>query len=246
MEFLIKMKKNITVVVAVISMIASFTVNAAYTQSHDNTSTYLTGIKDMSYLSVGFTGSTLERKLKNNNYDLEGYKGSFYTGVDLLKWFSVYGRIGVVAADFSSDIFSELDGSTEFTYGVGAVARLLNHDILDSFGAIDKIRIIAWADYDFYSTDTSRGSYDWEELCMGATISVVNEIHGEPDYTLDSIALYFGPVYSTYFGDLEEDQSIGLTAGVEIYFTPRISVTLGFDTYDFESPSVYGSLDLQF
>jgi hypothetical protein len=246
MEFLTKMKKKITVVVAIISIISAFTVNAAYTQSHDNSSTYLTGLRDMSFLQMGLSGSTLERKLKDSYYDLEGYEATFYTGIDLLKWFTVYGRIGFVSADFSSDLFSTLDGSTEFTYGVGAKARLLNHDILDTFGAIDKVRIVASADYDFYSTDTSRGSYDWEELMLSATIAVVNEINGEPGYALDSMALFFGPIYSTYFGDLDEDQSFGFTFGVEAYFSPRISAVFGVDSYDFDSPSMYGSVNVQF
>jgi len=240
------MKKKITVVVAIISMISAFTVSAAYTQSHDNTSTYLTGMKSMSFMEVGLSGSTLERKLKDNYYDLEGYEATFYTGVDLLKWFTVYGRIGFVSADFSSDMLSKLDGSTELTYGVGAKARFLNHDILDTFGAIDKVRIVASADYDFYSSDTSRGSYDWEELMFSATIAIVNEINGEPGYALDSMSLFFGPIYSTYFGDLEEDQSFGLTFGVEAYFSPRISAVFGVDSYDFDSPSLYGSVNVQF
>jgi len=240
------MKKKITVFVAIISMISVFTVNAAYTQSHDNTSTYLTGMKSMSFMEVGLSGSTLDRKLKDSYYDLEGYEATFYTGIDLFKWFTVYGRIGVVSADLSSDTFSKLDGSTEFTYGVGAKARLMNHDILDTFGAIDKVRIVASADYDLYSTDTSRGSYDWEELMLSATIAIVNEINGEAGYALESMALFFGPIYSTYFGDLEEDQSIGLTLGVEAYFSPRISAVFGVDSYDFESPSIYGSVNVQF
>ena len=240
------MKKKITVVVAIISMISAFTVNAAYTQSHDNSSTYLTGMQDMSFIEIGLSGATLERKLKDSYYDLEGYEATFYTGIDLFKWFTVYGRIGVVSADLSSDTFSKLDGSTEFTYGVGAKARLMNHDILDTFGAIDKVRIVAFADYDFYSTDTFRGSYDWEELMIGATIAIVNEINGEPGYALDSMSLFFGPICSTYFGDLEEDHFFGLTFGVEAYFSPRISAVFGVDSYDFDSPSVYGSVNVQF
>lgn len=241
------MKKKITTIIAIISMISVFTVNAAYTDSHDNTSTYLTGIQGMSSLQFGLSASTLDRKLKDSHYDLEGYKCTFDVGVDLLKWFTVYGKVGIIGADFKSDTFGKLDGSDEFTYGLGAEARLLNHDILDSFGAIDKIRITAWAEYDAYSTETTRqGNFDWEELYIGAIFAIVNDINGEPQYTLESMSLFFGPVYSTFFGDLNEKQSIGLTGGIQAFFTARVSAVFGVNTYDFESPSMYGSVAIQF
>ncbi|MDA3797866.1 MAG: hypothetical protein PF692_02170 [Kiritimatiellae bacterium] len=240
------MKKKIITVIAIISMISAFTVNAAYTESHDNTSTYLTGIQSMSSLQVGLSASTLDRKLKDSNYDLEGYKATFDVGVDLLKWLTVYGKAGVVGADFKSDVFGTLDGSDEFTYGFGAEARILNHDILDSFGAIDKVRITAWGEYDAYSTETRQGDFDWEELYVGAVFAIVNDINGEPGYALESMSLFAGPVYSKFFGDLTEKQSVGLTGGIQAFFTARVSAEFGFNTYDLESPSMYGSVTVQF
>jgi hypothetical protein len=240
------MKKKFTAVVALVSMVSVLTVNAAYTESHDEQATYFTGIRDMSFLEMGLSGASLERKLKDSYYDLEGYTGSFFVGVDLFKIFTVYGKVGIISADFNSDIFGKLDGSDEFAYGVGISSRILSHDILDSFAAVDKVRVKAWAEYNLYSSDTARGDYEWEELYIGAVVGIVNEINGEPGYSLDSIALYFGPVYSTFFGDLEEEESIGLTIGTEVFFSPRISATLGVDSYDFDSPSINGAVTVQF
>lgn len=240
------MKKKFTAVVALVSMVSVISVHGAYTESHNEQAAYLTGVRDMSFLKVGLSGKTLERELKDNRYNLEGYTGSFVVGVDFLRFLTLYGKLGVVSADFDNDSVTQLDGSDEFTYGIGVEARLLSHDILDSFGAVDKVRVDAWGEYNIYSSDTARGDMEWEELYAGAVVSIVNEINGEPGYALESISIYAGPVWSVLFGDLDEDKSVGMTLGTELVFSPRISAKVGVDTYEFESPAVYGAMTVQF
>lgn len=227
------------------AMLAATTASAVSQIPADGTiENYALNAYDMSGLHGGIQGRGGERTMSRKN----GFEGTFdtyrvdaYLGYDLLRWFTVYGFLGV--ADMKSDDFF-LDGDTKPAFGAGVWAALLEDDQLDILSTFSRFRLNLGVEYGYTdSNDLSTGGVD-----AFLTFELLNDmflIHGMYP---SSIGVFAGPVFSSLDVDgfeQEDEDRWGITAGMNMTFSRRVFVNGGVDYFG-DDVIVYGAAGVRF
>jgi len=207
-------------------------------------------------LSVGLGYDRIERDIKFSDGTgtdvLEADAASGYVGYDLLPWLTTYVTAG--GTSLRGDRWNESDYALRL--GGGVTAYLWESDVLTPTFAAGRISLKAMAEVVRHETDTAAGSSDW--LSLGAALPIGYEIFDQYPASKSglatSLALYVGPMVSVLDGDLavspgltrgfEEDQSLGVVAGVDVYFAPPVSV--GFKALFFDGVTTGATLRFHF
>jgi hypothetical protein len=152
----------------------------------------------------------------------------------------VYG----IAGNNSTDIDGVSTTSSEGEFGVGIRCNLLSHELLDPLVEENWLRVNAGAQYSVTRGDWGGEEQLWHELSGSLTLHILNEIDGNPLFNPVGIALFAGPAYSNYEGDVDENSSVGFIGGIEIVYSERIFLSAGIEQFD--GPGFLGSLHVRF
>jgi len=167
--------------------------------------------------------------------ELEEY--AVYVGYDILPVWTVYASAGESETTFDISDYSE----GEMSYGLGTQVNVFDHEIEDPFVMEDRIRINIGGEYIFRESEWLGKDVDYEELTGYATLSIVNDVRGDKTYLPDSIAIFGGPMYSDIRGDDfrdAKDDRWGYVAGLEVFFTKRITANVAYESFEEDGVTV--------
>jgi len=192
---------------------------------------YLAGASDLGNWSCG-----LYADLRSHNVDTRWHPstteyvsqgGMIYIGYDLVRWITAY----VVGGGSQISLGGSGTGSAK--YGVGMHFNILDHEIMDPTLFEDRLRLNAgWLATATQAEWSSHGT-DIYEAFASLTVSVVNDLEGPKKFVPNSIALYAGPLYSGLFSaDVFGKTPLGFTAGLEIFYTERVSFSVGVNQFN--------------
>ncbi len=209
---------------------------------------FVVGRSDNPGWSCGMTFSTRERLVK-----IEGIQGaldatliSAHIGYAVTPWVTLYANAGMMDSKFDWSPASA-DSDQRFLYGATLHADLFSHEIQDPMLMENKIRVNATVSYQASELAWRQEYYDFRELQVALTASIVNDIVGNKLFLPESIALFGGPVYSASLSDDikdSPDEDVGLTAGLEVFHTKRVSYY--FRVEEFARTGYAGGLNVRF
>ena len=199
---------------------------------------------DMSGLHGGVQGRTGERRLSNKR----GYEGTFdlyradaYLGYDILRWFTVYGFVGIAEAKCNTFL---LGGDAKSTYGGGVWAALIDDDQLDIMSTFSRFRLNAGVEYAY--TDSNDLSLGETEVFL--TFELLNDMFAIHELYPSSIGVFAGPLFSMLDADgfeQDDDDRWGLTVGLSMTFSRRVYLNAGIDVFP-DDAVFYGSAGVRF
>lgn len=221
------MKKFATLccLVLLASAFVPSTAFAVFLGNSDYGKEYLVGVEDLSKWTTGLYYENMRRDVY---YQLSAAsqmkltRAMLYVGYDFIPWITTY----LTAGSCDTQITGTEIGD-DSSYGFGMHFNLLDHDILDPTLFENAIRINAAWEYTFNSAQfPNTGS--WRELQLSMTVSVVNDIEGNSLYLPKAIAIYAKPILSDIqFGDMNEEEKMGFGAGLEVFYSERVSFHVG-------------------
>lgn len=201
------------------------------------------GAERLARWSGGVYGGVAERKVEigSGAYDMETPWAALFVGYDVSRWLTAYGIVGWT----KSELNNMEDADEEVMFGGGAIARLLDHEILDPVLFEDRIRINAGCEYAVFQADLAGQSQDWGELSASLTIGIVNDVVGNKLFLPNAVGLYAGPAYSDFHGgDVTAVEYFGFIGGIDIYYSE--TVTLEFFAEHYEKDSYGGAISVRF
>lgn len=211
---------------------------------------YLVATPDLRNFSGGVYYHKAERKVNAGllTDELFTYRSIMgYIGYDVFNWLTVYGTTGQNKSRFDSLPYSSGDSE----YGFGIAVNLLNYEMMDPtlhhHFLFDRIRINLGGQYTRTSGSWQYYPYtdDWQEVYAWLTLSIVNDISGNKLYTPLSIAITAGPVFSDIQGkNIDETDTLGVMAGIEIYFSKTLSIDVSIEK--FEKEQISGGIHIRF
>lgn len=151
-------------------------------------------------------------------------------GLDLTKWFTVYGGAG--QADVTAD---NSEKRSNFEWLAGGTIRALDYMVLEPWNDIDQY----WVGLDLNSyfrnitLDSTRGgmSDNLSELFASVTMSFYSK--PEKPGIWDRIGFYVGPAMSALkSGDQSEDQMFGMIGGLQLNPNPNMGLKLELQKFD--------------
>jgi len=233
---------SLSVVIAILA--SSLTISAKPIGGNNEPFDYLITGKDLSWLSIGVSGGQFERNIDLDNglnSILKTTRAHGYVGADLFKWITVYGLIGTS----ESKVGESETADSESEYGGGIRLNLLHHFIAEPIPMEDVIRLNFDARYLGSSCDLNFQDLKWNEISASLTLELVNHTTGNKFFNPESIALYFGPIYSSLnSSDFSEDKCLGVTAGIEFFLVDTI--VLDLEVQHFDETSVAAGLNFHF
>jgi hypothetical protein len=232
-------------VVAITVLACTLSVWAIPLGSNNDPADYLIKGRDLTRLSVGVYTFQADRNIV---WDATGITETMdtrrlqaYLGVNILDWLTLY----IIGGESESQIGSAASGDAEAEYGGGIQINFLNHFIREPVTAEDVIRLDFAAQFVASSSDNGSRSSDWNEASAALTVALVNHTEGNKFYSPESIAIYAGPIYSAIMGDdFDSDDSVGLTAGMEFFFTDTF--TLDVQVQQFGETTMGAGLNFRF
>ncbi len=237
---------NTMVVVTLISVFNTSTVAAPIGNSNMGRE-YLVNSDPLEHWSIGIFGGVGNRGVtldSGGDATLDITRGMVYVGYDILSWVTPYVTLGVTDSEISN-LSSSDDSSSSGAYGAGVHLNLLSQEIMDPTLMIDLLRINADIYYNGSETDTASKTIKWGELSTSLTIGLVNDVRANKSMFPVSIGLYAGPIYSYYItSEFDAKETVGLLAGLDIFFTKRTSFDINAQLFD--ETSVSGSLNIRF
>lgn len=207
---------------------------------------YLVGSSELSPWSAGLHYSARERHVQINNdaffTEMKAQKVVGYVGYDVLDWATAYVSAGQTKAQINLEGYA--DGELDF--GIGMLLNLLDHEVPDPLIMEDRVRVNASAEYSWTKTERFGEDIGWQEFVTSLTFSIVNDTTGNKAFWPESVAIFAGPIYSCILGDLDEasEDRLGLTGGVEIFVSERVSLDARFENY--QKASFSGGLNVRF
>lgn len=237
------MKKSFTLLFAVALAACSFSTAQAFPIGKSNESgDYLFGTGLSHLLSAGVYGGSSERDVQFGAtiLPLKSTKAVVYVGVDLLPWFTVF-----VGGGTASHELGMSDSDSSYQAEAGVLINLIDHEILDPTLFEDRLRLNFAANWGLTEANWYNDDIKWQEINVSLTISIVNDTTGNKFFNPNSIALYAGPMFSYIESDdIEADQELGFTAGIEVFATESISMNIGLRQLD--GTGVEGGLHIRF
>jgi len=156
-----------------------------------------------------------------------------YVGYNPVPWLGIYGMAGWDRADLGSAFLA--DSEAQLIYGASLNFDLFSHEIQDPVLLEDKIRVNAGIGFFKTDVETHGKKEDLTEVEASLTVSVVNDVAGSKLYLPESIALFFGPIYSEFIGDDIEDSGddqVGFTVGLEAFNVKRVSLSTRVEFFE--------------
>ena len=207
---------------------------------------YLVSSDPLDNWSIGIFGGSGKRGVdldKGGKSDLDINRGMIYVGYDLFSWITPFLALGITDSDISA--ISSSDSSTKFAYGAGLNFKLLSQEIMDPNLMIDLLRINADFYYNGSETESMGETITWGEFSGSLTFGLVNDTRANKSLFPESIGIYAGPIYSYYVSSgFDAKETVGLLAGLEMFFTKRTSFDISIQMFD--ETSVNGSLNIRF
>lgn len=201
------------------------------------------------FLSVGvYIGSQQRGMLEDGmTYDWEIRHSIAYLGFDLTPWLTILAGAG--QSDLS---IAEMERDSGFEW-LGAIQwRVLDYLALDPILTDNAYRVSVDTEFRGIGSNSEGmdGELSWLELFGAVTMNfTVNTERGD---LLDSISVFAGPAFSTITAtrdngldvDLNEDESLGLVAGIQA--NPSENVTLRLEFQKFDANTFGGSCTFHF
>ncbi|MCE9614973.1 MAG: hypothetical protein K8T26_11890 [Lentisphaerae bacterium] len=243
------MKINASFVVALfgLCLITASTAQAEPRGSSNLGREYLVGSSDNSGWVCGMFYHARERRVEVSDVPgtLDDKKTAVYVGHTLLPWMSLYGIAGITDSSFTTVLPSKSDEA--FLYGASMNLDLFTHEIQDPVLMENQIRVNGNLTYYGSQTEVFGEQQALQDVLASLTASVVNDLNGVSLYMPESIALFGGPIYSASLSnDVDDgrDDQFGLTGGIEVYQTKRVSYY--FRIEEFAKVGYAGGLNVRF
>ena len=211
-------------------------------------------------VTVGVNYEYIDRivEVKNNGVtDLKANSYSLFLGVDLNHWFTVFGTLG--QSESNQDVSGPAGADDwENKWSLGVNANLWQWSIRAPRGGLgDRVTIRAFAEYADYKVNEAFGSTDWSDLVIALPIAyeMFEDNVRVKDDELFRLAIFAGPMLSHVDGsvessgmciDFEEGDSLGLVAGIDIYFTKHITLGAQAQLYEIDGEDVSGRASLRY
>ena len=182
-------------------------------------------------ISVGAGIEQRKRTLKTDGGFKEDLKINSITsllGLDLTKWFTIYGGAG--EADISTGHSSK---SSNFEWTAGGTIRALDYMVLEPWNDIDQYWVGLDLNSYYRNTSVDEGwkTQDISEVFASLTLSFYS--HPEKFGLWDRLGFYVGPAVSMLSkGDAHEDQGFGFVGGFQLNPSPNMAIRLGFQKFD--------------
>lgn len=230
---------------AVIALVALISISAlaAPRTGNPNGKDYYLGAEIIAGWSCGIYSDNRDRDIDIDRLttSMDTEKIGVYAGYDVKPWMTAYLSSGTARTKIGN--FSDTDGNSEFAFG--AIFNLLSYDIMAPTLMEDLINVNACVQLTWGEASWGNESVDWQELYGSLTLSVINEVSGNKLYLPQAIALFFGPVFSDlYSSSFDERDKTGMTAGIEVFYTDRVTFNIGVEKFD--SARVVGGLNVHF
>ncbi len=166
---------------------------------------------------------------------------------DLLPWLSLHGQWGASELDEESEI--EYDYHVE--WGVGVRGRILDYKLPteDPYW----FRLESTVDYKDLQSDADEITIEWHEFVVAMTAGLTTKPKLDYENDVHAVGLYVGPAYSRIEGtddqgstktDFEEDQNLGVVAGLDIDFSDYMFMKI--EGQFFDRSSVNGCVGIRF
>ncbi|MBN2301437.1 MAG: hypothetical protein JXN60_02850 [Lentisphaerae bacterium] len=191
---------------------------------------------DLSQWSAGVYLSPRERNISHDliqDYTLLSEDTiTLYLAYDYKRWVSLY--CSVAGGESSTDGWE-----SEGIYDIGAGLRLglLDHDIMDPWLIEDRIRLTGYLQQTITGTKLAGKDVQWIETYASLVLNIINEVTGNKSYLPHAIGVFIGPVFSDIQSrglsnmSVNEQRQFGYTAGIEIFYTERVSFELGLENF---------------
>ena len=202
---------------------------------------YFFGDQDLGRVMIGAYYLDRERQITTLGYlrEMKVTKTMAYVGYEFL-----YGLCGFVTVGSTQTRFEYLrltDSHSE--YGFGLQLNILDHEIPDPTLVEDRIRVNATLQYTQSGADWIATEIDWEEIYGSLTVTFVNDIDGNKYFHCNSLAFFFGAVYSDLRSSgVDEESAFGYCAGFDIYFSEKVSFEFGTESID--DGSLFGGIHI--
>lgn len=229
------MKKILSITLVVGIVVGSFypapKAHALPAGSAQHPGEYFLGDEELSRWTLGFYYLDRERDITTLGRlrRMDTTKTMAYVGYEF-----IYGLVGYITAGSAETRFEYLHlKDSQAEYGFGLLFNILDHEIPDPLLMEDRIRINASMQFTQGGASWIHTELNWEEYYGSLTVSLINDIWGNKYYNMDSIGFYFGAVYSDIQSSgVDEENSLGYCAGIEMMMTEKISVDFGMETLD--------------
>jgi len=199
---------------------------AVFLGNSDYGKEYLVGVEDLSKWTTGLYYENITRDVYYQfatASKMEINRTMLYLGYDFIPWMTTY----VTAGSCATEIDNVEPYRDDTVYGFGMHFNLLDHDILDPTLFENAIRINAAWEYTMNNADIPNAG-NWRELQLSLTFSLINDIEGNSLYLPKAIAIYAKPIMSDIqVGDMNEEEKVGFGAGLEVFYSERISFHFG-------------------
>lgn len=196
---------------------------------------YLVNASSLDRWSFGVTREEFERAVtyRDVEYRMQIRQHSVYVGYDILRWATVYGMLN----NGQTRIGRLYTPEHKTDYSAGVRFNLLHHDLMEPDLLYENIfRINAEIRYSNRKTEQWSRTIQWDEWFAALTVGLVNEIEGNKEFWPHAIGIFAGPLYSDIHGsDLDEKKSMGFTAGLEFFWTKRLSFDIGLQHFGYDS-----------
>jgi opacity protein-like surface antigen len=203
--------------------------------STDSPRDYLVPTAELGKWSAGIVGRTRERDVTVNDspfaQTLKRSRAMAYLGYRPITWLTTYGAVGASWTKLNDGDYGDMEVEGAF----GLHANLLYHDVMSPTLLEDHVRVDLGCEYGFARTETAFDDLEWNELSASLLLSIVNDVEGNKFFNPESIALFVGPILSDLSGDLDEDETLGFTVGLDVYMTERVALSVGLERFDAES-----------
>ena len=156
-----------------------------------------------------------------------------YVGYNPSPWLAIYAMAGWDRSDLGSVL--SLSSESKLIYGASVNLDLFSHEIQDPVLIEDKIRVNASLGFLKTDVETLGTEENLTEIEASLTISIVNDVEGSKLYLPETIALFFGPIYSEFIGDDIEDSGddqVGFTVGLEAFNVKRVSLSTRIEFFE--------------
>lgn len=242
---------KIAFVSAVLATALAVRIADGATLDANMTTASLVASESLSWLSIGADVSAIKRNVKSrgDTSTLEARVYDGFVGVDVLDWLTVFGTVGRCGVkDSDSDNFF----SQGRQWSLGIAPSIWDLKIAHPTFMAGDLSIAGQFEFASYRSSERSVSVDWTDLSAALLFRYrIAEDYPWSEKETMSLRFYVGPVVSrirgnvsTAHGSFAEDASIGLTAGIELFITPQLSVAGGAERFD--ETTLEGSLRFHF
>ena len=194
---------------------------------------YVVGNNLPRIFSCGVYAADIQRDadIGSTTVPMEYSKGMAYVGVDVVRFATLYGAIGVNNTKVSQ--WMEDTDETALDYEGGLTLRFLDQEIMDPTLMENRLRICAGVSYSQTTFSLGGQSKDWGELQASVIVSIVNDLTGDRLFLPDSIAIYAGPLYSDIISnEIDESTQFGFAVGIQVFLDEHTSLDFGIRQFD--------------